>query len=105
MFITLISKAQYPKVVINYRPISLCNVNYKIFARILVKMLRHHLKAQSSPIQSAFILERWIAQTTPITQEVAQTISKKTKCKGGQMGIKIVMQNAYDMVNRIFFYM
>ena len=42
-FITLIPKKKNPSCVSNYRPISLCNVPYKIFSKVLANRLKNSL--------------------------------------------------------------
>ena len=53
--IALIPKSQGPETLSNYRPISLCNMAYKIVSKIIVARLRPYLDKLISPCQSAFI--------------------------------------------------
>lgn len=80
-YITLFSKVNVPKSVFDYRSINLCNISYKIIARIMVKRLRNYLKYYFSPYQAAFIPGMWIVENTLLTQETALTISGKIKGK------------------------
>ena len=70
--IVRIPKISNPTSVQNFRPISLCNVVYKIISKLLVAKLRPHLDKIISPAQSAFIPNRWIVQNQVIVQEIPQ---------------------------------
>ena len=53
--IVLISKTQGPKSIVSYRPISLCNLVYKVVSKILVGRIRQLLEQLISPCQAAFV--------------------------------------------------
>lgn len=58
--IVLIPKVPYPETLKDFRPISLCNVIYKVVSKCLVNRLRPLLDSIISPHQSAFIPGRMI---------------------------------------------
>ena len=99
--IVLIPKIQNPTSFNHFRPISLCNVVYKIIAKILMNKLRPLLPKLISPCQSAFVLGRWIAENEVVVQKLLHSF-KKRKVKGGFLAIKLNLQKAYDKVSRKF---
>ena len=93
--IALIPKIQGPETLGNYRPISLCNLVYKLVTKIIVTRLRTYLEKLISPLQTAFVPGRKGIDNAIIAQEVIHTIGRK-RGSVGYMALKIDLEKAYD---------
>jgi hypothetical protein len=69
-FITLIPKKQGAYSFNEFRPISLCNVCYKIISKLLVNRIRPLLNKLIDPAQTAFVPNRRIYENLVVAQEV-----------------------------------
>lgn len=66
----LLPKVEVPTSMMEYRPIALCNVSYKIISKILVNQLKHHLSNIISENQAAFTPGRMISDNIMIAHEM-----------------------------------
>ena len=77
--IALIPKMDNPNRVSHYRPISLCNVAYKIISKTIVNKLQRLMDELVAPHQNAFTKESFITDNIILSSEVLGTIAKKKK--------------------------
>lgn len=96
--ITLISKSDNACMVGHYRPISLCNVTYKMISKILTKRLKMVMPKRISPFQTAFVPHRHIQENLILTHDIIQTMRRK-KGQVGLMAIKADMEKAFDKMS------
>lgn len=80
----------------HFGPISLCNLAYKIFTKIISSRIKPILEYIISPSQSAFIPNRGMNDKIIISHEMHHLNKKRGKM--GLMAIEIDMAEAYDKV-------
>lgn len=97
-YIALIPKTTKPKSVSEFRPISLCNVIYRIIAKSMANKLKHILDKIVSPNQSAFIPNRLITDNIIIGYECLNKIRQGKGKKNGMIALKLDISKAYDRV-------
>lgn len=96
--IILIPKKQYPSKMADLRPISLCNVVYKVVSKVLTNRLKGIIGYIISKSQSAFIPGILISDKIMLSYEVMQYKKWKVSGKAGWMALKLDMSKAYDRV-------
>ena len=74
--IVLIPKMAQSEYLHNFRPISLCNVSYKLVAKIIANWLQSLLPDLISPNQANFVPGRHIQDNIYIAQELIHTMSR-----------------------------
>ncbi|KAA3485169.1 reverse transcriptase [Gossypium australe] len=96
--IVLIPKVQNPTSMVNFRPISLCSVLYKLIAKTIANRMQNVMDSCIDQVQSAFVLGRLISDNILLTYEILHTFKQKRIGKKGYMAVKLDMSKAYDRV-------
>lgn len=96
--LVLIPKVKCPKNMMQYQPIALCNVSYKILAEVFTNKLKWVMPKVISDNQSAFVAEKQIQDNILVVHEIIHSLMHQTKEDQAGMAIKLDMVKAYNRV-------
>ncbi|KAL4304484.1 hypothetical protein GQ457_10G003160 [Hibiscus cannabinus] len=99
--LVLLPKVSTPEHIIQFCPISLCNVIYKTITKVIVNRLKPYMPDWVTENQTSFVPRRSIVDNVIIAQEIMHSMSKKTGRKGW-MAVKVDLEKAYDRLEWSF---
>jgi len=100
--ICLIPKKLDAKKLGEFRPISLCNVAYKIVSKLLSKRLKTILPWIITESQAAFVEDKLISDNILIAHELLHALNSNNSCSRDFIAIKTDLSKAFDRVEWTF---
>jgi hypothetical protein len=96
--VVLIPKTSNPVKLKDLRPISLCNVLYKVISKVISNRLKIILPEIISPNQSAFVPGRIISDNILLAYELTHYLQRRSSGVVGYAALKLDISKAYDRV-------
>ncbi|KAL0361133.1 UNVERIFIED_CONTAM: LINE-1 retrotransposable element O protein [Sesamum radiatum] len=100
--IVLLPKCTSPVLVLDFCPISLCNVVYKLASKTIANRLKPLLNTLISNSQSAFVLGHVNLDNVLVAYEVNHYLAHKYQGDSGYVSLKLDLSKAYDRVEWYF---
>lgn len=97
--VVLIPKKENADKMTNLCPISLCNVLYKILAKVLANRLKIIIPGIISENQSAFVPGRNISDNVLVAFEIIYHMKRKYSGDVGEVALRFDISKAYDRVD------
>ena len=98
--ITLVPKSANVTSPSDFRPISCCNVIYKVIAKLLAGRLACTLPTIISPLQNAFLGGRFMSDNINLVQELLRQYGRKRSSP--RCLLKVDFRKAFDSVHWVF---
>ena len=100
--IALVPKTNNPQRMTDFRPISLCNVVYRLISKALANRLKAILPHIISENQIAFIADRLITDNVLVVYKIMHFLKHKKGGNDNFMVAKLNMSKAFDRVEWAF---
>ena len=95
-FLALIPKKEKPLTFVDFRPIFLCNLLYKLISKAIAVRLKPFLDSHISREQYGFLKNQQIVEPIGILQETLHTVKTKNT---SALILKLDLVKAFDRVN------
>ena len=97
--IVLIPKCENPSSMKDLRPISLCNVLYKLVAKVLTNRMKDVLCRLIYLSQAAFVPSHSITDNILLANEVLHCLKRRTRGHIDDVALKLDISKAYDRID------
>ena len=95
--LVLLVKVAKPEKITQYRPISLCNVLFKVITKMMVIRMKQVISKLIGPAQARFIPGRLSIDNIVVVQEAVHSMRRKKGSKGWML-LKLDLEKVYDWI-------